>query len=103
MIDPKAVPFTQYVLPDGRKKHEFIDVDPDLAKKAWALIDNGYYFEAEILTTGIVRFTCCFDDEDIAIELSKNGPDVIVAVAKLIETAYEDKIKERDADTKRKE
>jgi hypothetical protein len=87
-----AITFTQYHLPDGHKTLEYIDMPEDVEAKASAVIEAGYEFDAEILTNGVVSFTCMnkSDDEDcVAIELSANGPTVPSAVASLIETAYQ--------------
>lgn len=61
----------------------------DLAVKAKALIDRGYVFEAETLLTGTVSLTVADKEaeEDVAIELCDNGPEVVNAIEKLVESA----------------
>jgi len=86
-----SIPFTQYLLPNGRRASIEIDMDSETEQKAQALIAQGCHFDAEILRTGIVSFTCEKDDLDdpcLAIELSPNGPEVVVAVKKLVDDAY---------------
>lgn len=83
------IPFTQYLLPDGRPVQIQYECDDDeVFRKATELLQNGYCFEAEILTTGIVSFTCERGDDLIGIELSQNGPEVVEKVNKLINEAH---------------
>lgn len=85
------VPFTQYHLPDGRKSDTGIDRPADIEALAQSFIDRGGWFEAEVLTTGHVSLTACFDmpdgDNDIEIELVPNGPGVPEAVDRLVRRA----------------
>ena len=80
------VPFTQYIRPSGRPVPVRIDRPDDVAAKAQRIIDAGYRFETEVLTTGMVSFTIYSPavDEDMAIELVENGPEVPAAVDRLI-------------------
>ena len=78
------IEFTQYMLPDGRRKQITMDVPDEIQTKYDDLRENGYHFDAEILTTGIVSFTCERGDELLGIELSENGPNVVMAVRDLI-------------------
>jgi len=59
--------------------------------KAWAVIGAGGRFTCEELMTGEVSLTAEHPafDFDIAHELCSNGPPVIEAVDRLIETAYQ--------------
>ena len=85
------VPFTQFLLPDGRAKSVSIQTDAGTAEKAFDLIRRGYRFECECLMTGEVSLTCESKNEDdgpIAIEICANGPAVPTAVAKLIDDAF---------------
>jgi hypothetical protein len=86
------IPFTQYLLPDGRKKFiEFECENEEVYNKAKELLSLGYSFDAEILSTGIVSFTCLKDNEDdeiIGITLAENDKDVIRAVYELINDVY---------------
>lgn len=88
------IPFTQYLLPDGRTKKVLTDCPEGKEAKVQALLDNGAYFEAEILTTGEVSFTCEVDvpgtNETLVLahEMCPNGPEVLEAIPRLIDTAY---------------
>ena len=88
-----TIPFTQYLLPNGRKRATSIDVDEETKKLAQQFMDAGGYFECEILSTEDISLTACFDqpdgDNDIAVEVVQNGPDVIKAVQKLVRNAVE--------------
>lgn len=88
----KAIPFTQYMLPDGRPREIKIERSDAVADKAQQIIDAGYRFEAEVLTTGDVSFTVTGpmpDDKeeegDVDIEVTSNGPGVFEAVDRLVE------------------
>ena len=53
--NPFSIPFTQYLLPDGRVRPERFDVVGHTAVAAKAMVSHGLRFEAEILTTGQAR------------------------------------------------
>ena len=82
----KTIKFTQYLLPDGRTKEVFIDVEDEIGEKAEKFIEDGGKFEIEMLTTGDISMTAVWRDEDISIEVVKNGPEVISAVDNLIKS-----------------
>lgn len=84
-----AIPFTQYVLPHGRKRAESIERPPEIETLAHKFINGGGWYECEVLTTGHVSFTACLNTDedgpqDIEIVISKNGPEVLDAVDKLV-------------------
>lgn len=83
-----AIVFTQYLAPDGRKRHTEIDMPNDVENLAKRFIDAGGYYESEVLSDGQVSLTACFyqpdGDNDIAIEIVSNGPAVIDGVERLI-------------------
>lgn len=85
------IPFTQYMLPHGHKSETSIEMDDAIFDAAAKLIEKGYRFECEILTTGDISITCVDpeDSGDIAIEICPNGPDVIATVAKVVKQAVE--------------
>lgn len=89
------IPFTQYLLPHGCKiATEFECESEEVYNKAKELLSLGYSFDAEILSTGIVSFTCVKEDEDdeiIGIELAENNEDVVRAVYQLINDVYEER------------
>lgn len=88
-----AVEFTQYLRPNGRQRKVSIELTKELEAKALRIIQEGFKFEIEELTTGEVSMTC--EDEDgladgpIAHLICPNGPEVPQKVAELIQTAYD--------------
>jgi hypothetical protein len=78
------IPFTQYLRPDGRKRPVEIDMPPPIEHLALQFIKAGGRYECEELRTGQVSFTAVFDDDDIALELCQNGPDVPCAVEMVV-------------------
>jgi len=82
----KEIPFTQYLLPNGRAEQISIMMSQKIADIAHKIIEKGNRFEAEILTTGEVSLTIhnIEFEEDVAIELCENGLEVYGAVERLI-------------------
>ncbi len=82
-----AIPFTQFLLPNGREESVRIDRPGPIAAKAQAIIAAGYRFECEMLGDfRTVSLTITDpDDGDIEIEVVENGPAVPAAVDALIE------------------
>jgi hypothetical protein len=89
------IPFTQYLLPNGRKRPEqYMTPNKDVADKARLILDAGFYFEAEILMNGFVSFTiggkCQLEkgdepeDQDLAFAICPNGPQVTEKVDGMI-------------------
>ena len=82
------IPFILYLRPDGRKRAVTIDRPAPIWEKAKAIIEAGYVFECEELTTGHVSFTIADDEKDHAIQLAENGPLVPATVDTLVEEGY---------------
>jgi len=87
--------FTQYLMPNGRKKNVFFEIENSiLVGKVETLLEQKCYFECEMLQTGKISLTCMQvnheyeEEETLAIEVCENGPEVVNAVARLIENAY---------------
>jgi hypothetical protein len=85
--------FTQYLMPDGRKKEVSTERSPDIEAKAKTIREWGGEFEVEMLTTGDVSMTVEYDDDEgerqsLAHEIVVNGPLVPIAVDRLVETAF---------------
>lgn len=59
-----SIPFTQYLMPDGRTRPMTIDRPAEIERKARDLIEAGYRFEIEVLMT-----------EEISMEIVKDVPD----------------------------
>ncbi len=83
------IPFTQYLMPDGRKRDVSISRPKEIYDKALDIIDAGYRFEAEVLTTGQVSLTITGRDEDVDIEVVENGPKVPLAVDNMVNRFWE--------------
>lgn len=79
------IPFTQYLLPSGKRREVTIEVAPEVAAKARAIIARGLCFECELLRTGEVSLTIT-DPEggDLDIRVRPNGPGIREAVEDLI-------------------
>lgn len=88
-----SIPFTQFLRPNGKRRHVSIDRPADVEAKAQALIDAGCRFEIEELTTGHVNIECCGpvlgEDGTISGELCHNGPEVLEAVDRIVNAACE--------------
>lgn len=92
------IPFTQFMLPDGRPIPGSIDRPPEIEGKALALIEEGCRFEIEVLTTGQINMDCSNDNgkwEDhpdtcpICSRICPNGPEVLGVVDELVIEAYD--------------
>lgn len=83
-----TIPFTQYVRPDGRKRPVDAPADRETYDLAQQVIAAGMRFECEVLTTGQVSLTVAHRDEDVAIELSPNGPEIDEALQRLVRKAH---------------
>lgn len=85
VTDAPIIPFTQYLRPNGRRKEVTIEVSPDVASKAHAIIARGLAFECEELSTGQVSLTITDPEEgDLDIRVVPNGPGVREAVEDLV-------------------
>jgi len=84
------IPFTQYLLPNGRKRDETIERSPEIEALAQKFIDSGGRYECEILTTGHVSLTAVKtidEDEgpqDVEIIICANGPGIGEKVDELV-------------------
>lgn len=67
---------TQYLRPHGEKRYlQVPDRAPEIEEKAKQIIDAGFKFEAEILTTGEVSLTITSAEADHAISTARNHFD----------------------------
>lgn len=89
------IPFTQFLLPNGcQRPMDHTTPYKDVGEKAQKILDAGFHFTCEILTTGDVAFYItgkvqdAEDEEpeegDAAIALAFNGPQVPEKVAAMI-------------------
>ena len=78
--------FTQFLRPDGRRNEVQIPRPAPVVAAADFLDARGYSLQCEVLQTGQVSLTVFSGEleEDVAIELCENGPDVLDAVDRLI-------------------
>jgi hypothetical protein len=83
-----AIPFTQYLLPDGRKRAEVISRPADIEALAKKFIASGGRYECEMLRTGHVSLTAVAEvdgeEDDIECIVCNNGPDVPAKVDELV-------------------
>lgn len=88
-----SIPFTQFMLPDGRRGQISIDRAPETESVAASLVQKGVSFEIEILRTGdvsmeaLLPITADGDQASLAIEICANGPGVPCAVDRLVANA----------------
>lgn len=92
MSEMMAVPVTQFMLPDGRRKAITVERPREIAERAHKIIGRGLRFEAEVLMTGQVSLTVSDPGEevDLFIEISPNGPEVLEAFDRLVLAAEEE-------------
>lgn len=83
-----SIPFTQYILPSGRKSETAIERPAEIEAIADKFISAGGRYECEILTTGEVSLTAVFEDDDVEIEVCDNGPAVRDAVDALVRRSF---------------
>lgn len=79
-----AIPFTQYLKPNGRRADVSIERPAHIASMADRIFDRGYRFECEVLSTGQVSLTIADYEGDHDIELCNNGIEVPAAVDRLV-------------------
>ena len=81
-----SIPFTQYLMPDGRRSQVLIDRSPEIEARARRIIDLGYRFEIEMLSDyASIHMTITNDEHgDVASEIVTNGPAVPEAVDRMI-------------------
>ena len=85
-----AIPFTQYMRPDGRPVAVSVDRPPAAEAMAREVIAAGWRFECEHMLTGQVHLfvTDPATGQDVCGELCDNGPTVPAAVDRLVAAAH---------------
>jgi hypothetical protein len=78
------IEFTQYIRPNGRPTTVTIDRPEEISALAAAIVKDGFRFECEHLTTGHASLTIAGPDDDEDIEVVPNGPEVPVAIDRMI-------------------
>ncbi|NIN00508.1 MAG: hypothetical protein GTO24_21220 [candidate division Zixibacteria bacterium] len=84
-----AIQFTQFLLPDGRRRTVEIDMSEEVEAKAKTIVGQGYSFEIEILTTGLVHMDCNNGEDVLSNAICENGPEIIECVEKIVNESYE--------------
>lgn len=92
-LEGEAIPFTQFMRPDGHQVERTIVRPAEIANQAKALVKAGVRFEAEVLRNGMVSFEAVISAGGEIIPLATaivlNGPKVPAAVDTLIKKASE--------------
>ncbi len=79
------VEFTQYLMPNGRQVKVTININDNLAEQVSLIRAAGVRLTTEVLRTGQVSFAIEHSEGgDFDSELVANGPDVPIAVDRLI-------------------
>ena len=74
----------QYLRPDGHKKLIVTEL-PIYSRKSYErMLEQGLWFELEVLTTGEVSITVSNDKTDVDCEVVANGPEVHRAMLKML-------------------
>jgi len=90
----EAIPFTQHLMPDGRKQTIWWEGTPELRHLASVLLAYGCCFEIEMLSDyATISATVERDDDEGEVEvfahkLCRNGPMVPLMIDSLIKAAY---------------
>jgi hypothetical protein len=87
-----SIPFTQYLMPDGRTRAVSISRPPEVEAAALRLQTAGALFECEMLTTGEISFSVEQTDDEgetavLASAICPNGPEVLLAVDQIVAEA----------------
>lgn len=88
MPDLYEIQFTQFLLPDGEQRQEKIARPKEIYDLAMPCIYKGGRFTVEMLQNGVISLACEYDDEDICMEISENGPDITEKVDKLVKDSH---------------
>ena len=77
-------------MPNGRQRCEWIKRSADIEALAQKLIDFGWRFECEMLSTGEISLTifAIEEEEDVCIEIIPNGLEVLDAVDRLVNKGH---------------
>lgn len=80
------IAFRQFLLPHGREAIVHIDRPEEIAAKAEKITAKGLRFECEMLSgySSVSLTITCPEKGDLAIEVVSNGPEVPIAVDRLI-------------------
>lgn len=82
------VEITHYYRPNGRRKIECTELPDKHQKQYETMQENGCNFAAEVLTNNMVSSTIENDEEDLAIRVTVNGPEVQAAMIEMLNELY---------------
>lgn len=88
MTAQTGIPFTQFLMPNGRREAVWINRPAEIEEKAQAIISAGYVFECEMLSdyqTVSLTIGDPKEEMDLEIEVVPNGPRVPEAIDRMIE------------------
>ncbi len=82
---PNDIEFTQYLMPHGRRDTVWIERPADVMEKAVEIREAGFRFGCEMLSDyQTISLTISDDNDDYAIKVVPNGPDVPEAIDQMI-------------------
>lgn len=88
--DQPMIPFVQYMRPHGIPSDVLAPTPDGYEAKVQEILDGGYLFTCEVLTTGeVVLYVGDGDGPDITTVISQNGPEIESALKRLIDNALE--------------
>jgi hypothetical protein len=79
MEEKFEIPFTQYLLPDGRKSRTTMETNREVYAKAQRILSAGLVFEIEVLRTGDVSATIVDPIEEIDVDITVGRNDHTLA------------------------
>lgn len=74
----------QYLLPDGRKNKSTTNISDEYKEQYDDMMLHGYNLAAEILRTGEVSITIENNEDDVDIEIVRNGPEIQYIIEKML-------------------
>ena len=85
-----TIPFTKFLLPNGKREKISFKCALETTSKAKELIEAGFLFEYEELRNGAIHIDCCTSELQLASELvfSTQESKLLKAIDKLVEKAY---------------
>ncbi len=83
------VTFTQFLRPDGRRQSITIDMPDDVGPLVAELTAAGWKLEIEVLREGSVHADVCNSEEQLAVVVVPNGPEVPGAIETMLREAYQ--------------
>jgi hypothetical protein len=90
-----AIPFTQFLRPNGAQRQVTIDLDDETETMAQAILAKGFKFEIEELRNGMVSATVADPKEDRDVMFAKfvpNGPEVPEAIKTMIHKFHKERL-----------